>query len=231
MAKLHLRTKSNLLFFLTGALVWALGACSVEPEHGEGSGNFGRGGFSEKVENLDFAAVRAEVLQPKCVQCHSRYENYAAVVAEFDDILDSVTSGRMPKSADRLTVNEITALNTWASNGFPYMVGEEPPEQIALEPYWESISQRIFQPHCTACHSENGEVPWVDFTNYESVVAMKDNLFNMDEPRNSYMIEVILDPEEPMPPLESNVRSLTQDQIRVLLDWIGKGIPEEKEAQ
>ena len=231
MAKLHRRTKSNLLFFLAGALVWALGACSQDPEHGTGSGNFGRGGFSEKITNLDFQSVQTQVLQNKCVQCHARYENYAAVVAEFDDILDSVVTGRMPKDASELTRSEIGILNSWAANGFPYMAGAEPPEQIEMEPYWESISQRVFQPHCTACHSPDGEVPWLDFTNYESVIAKKDELFNIADPRNSYMIEVILDPEEPMPPLESNVRSLSQEQLRVLLDWIGQDLPKEKEAQ
>ena len=225
--KNHQRAKSNLLFFLAGVLVWALGACSTDAEHGDGSGAFGNRGLN-KVVVLDFPSISASILQPQCVKCHARYDDYAAVVAEWDSIIDSITTGRMPKAANRLQPDQIAVLNAWAANGFPYMVGEEPPEQIELAPYWASVSERIFQPHCIACHGPNGEADWIDFTNYESILEKKDEFFNIAEPRNSYMIEVILDPAEPMPPLESNVPSLSQDQIRVLLDWIGQDLPREK---
>ena len=50
-------------------------------------------------------------------------------------------------------------------------------------------------------------------------------MFDFENPEQSYMLEVIQDPLEPMPPLDSGIPQLTEEEIAVLQEWIRLGLP------
>ena len=52
-----------------------------------------------------------------------------------------------------------------------------------------------------------------------------DLLNNFEDVENSYLIEVITDPDEPMPPPYSNIERLNEEEVKTLIDWIKKGLP------
>jgi Planctomycete cytochrome C len=90
---------------------------------------------------------------------------------------------------------------------------------------WNSISAGIFFPRCMPCHNPRGQARFLDLSSRDSVLAARDKLFNFADPEASYLIEVIRDPLEPMPPPTSSLRPLSEDEVLVLIDWIAQGLP------
>lgn len=90
---------------------------------------------------------------------------------------------------------------------------------------WNSISAVIFVPRCIPCHNPRGQARFLDLSTRESVLAASDKIFNFEDPEASYLIEVIRDPLEPMPPPTSSLRQLSEDEVSILIDWIAQGLP------
>ena len=75
-----------------------------------------------------FSSIDANILQPKCYACHGaikadadkRYDSYAAVAGDANDILDKAVSGEMPEAPYlMLTAEEIAAFTQWVNSGKP----------------------------------------------------------------------------------------------------------------
>lgn len=184
------------------------------------------GALNLNQESLTFANIQAEFLQSRCQTCHPNYANHSVVASQIDQIVNSVLSERMPKAGPPLSDEQKNLLQAWAQAGAP--LGQNtttPPPILALQPTWESISTQIIFNKCIACHNPNGQVPFLDFSSRNSMFAKRDQLFDFDHPEESPMIEVILDPLEPMPPLNSGFAPLTSQEIQVLIEWIGLGLP------
>ena len=90
---------------------------------------------------------------------------------------------------------------------------------------WNSILAVIFVPRCIPCHNPRGQARFLDLSTRESVLAARDKIFNFEDPEASYLIEVIRDPLEPMPPPTSSLRQLSEDEVSILIDWIAQGLP------
>ncbi|MCB0366239.1 MAG: hypothetical protein H6624_08090 [Bdellovibrionaceae bacterium] len=185
-------------------------------------------GFDKTTESLDFATTSSEVLDRSCVRCHEHYSDYDSVVRELREIGTSVRAGRMPKDGPALSRRQRELLLSWVDAGGPREVGDLPidiPERN-LQPTWESLSENLFRPHCVVCHNPNGQVKYLDFSSYDSTMSQSKLLFNHPEAEKTYLIQVILDPFEPMPPKNSRVKRLDQEQLSTLLEWIRLGFPE-----
>lgn len=213
---------ANLIKLIILLLPIALIAC--KPQHDEGSDNYN--GSFKASDNPSFEFVRERIFSPQCVKCHAHYSNYSSVLKELVQIKDSVFNGRMPKNASPLNIELKADLLNWIEAGAPFKNDQPPPEADELLPNWISIKENIFLPHCAICHNPNGKVPWVDLTSFEAIQLNKELLFNFQSPINSYIIELILDSNEPMPPPDSNIKRLDQKQIGVLVEWIKNGAPE-----
>jgi len=184
------------------------------------------GGLIINQEELTFANIQREFLQNRCQTCHPNYANHNVVSSQINQIVNSILSDRMPKGGPPLTDEQKNLLQAWAQVGAP--LGQNPtnpPSVIALEPTWASISTNIIFNKCIACHNPNGQVPFLDFSSRNSMFAKRDQLFDFDHPEDSLLIEVILDPLEPMPPLDSGFASLTPQEIKTLIEWIRLGLP------
>lgn len=184
------------------------------------------------LSNIDFATVKSEVFGPKCIQCHKQYDNYANVKSEINDIVDSISNNRMPKNGPPLNQSLKGLLIKWAETGAPeYSDGTSSTPLPPLEANWKSISQNIIIPRCIVCHNPNGQAKFLDLSSRQKIYNQRnrsfdgEKLIDLENPENSYMIQVILDPIEPMPPLESRIPQLKQEEINILKEWFKQGLP------
>lgn len=192
---------------------------------------------SSEVEKLsgDFRSVRASVFAPRCISCHRQYENYDGVWRELAAIRTAVATDRMPKTGGPLSETQKNILAAWIDKGAPNDAGE--PGGVpdpALEPNWISLSSQVIIPKCVVCHNPNGRAKFLDLTSRQVIFAQRDKTFNgspklidFDQPEKSYMIQLVTDPIDPMPPPPpfSNIPPLTAEQVSVLTEWIALGLP------
>ncbi|MAE72971.1 MAG: hypothetical protein CL675_02665 [Bdellovibrionaceae bacterium] len=177
-----------------------------------------------------FEEVSQKVLGPSCVECHSSYSNYRVVRADLNQIMESIREGRMPKRAPALEGASLALLEEWVGNGAPQFTRNDPPSDdapkpVELAPNYQSVALNIFGARCTTCHSPTGRVDFLDFSTRLSVMQNASEMFDFENPEQSYMLEVIQDPLEPMPPLDSGIPQLTEEEIAVLQEWIRLGLP------
>jgi hypothetical protein len=189
------------------------------------------------TSNLDFAAVKSAVFAPRCLACHQQYDTFAGVKNEIASIAAAVSSDRMPKSGGPLDDNLKKILREWIELGAPEIKGAvaAPPTVIALEPNWNSIALNIVNKKCLVCHSPQGQAKFLDLSTRQAFFSGRNRTFgpsgaekkllDFETPEKSYLIDVVEDPVEPMPPTWSNIERLTSQELKVLQDWIGLGLP------
>lgn len=194
-------------------------------------------GENDQVKSLiDFEQIKKSIIDNNCLQCHPGYSNYNTVVVSAQNILDQVATNRMPKNARPLDDELKLLLEEWVNNGAPEFVeidnGEDdtsvpgPMEPVKLEATWESVSQKIIFPKCVSCHNSNGQASFLPLATRQDFFDGRDYLLNnFEDARNSYLIEVITDPEEPMPPVWSPFEQLNEEEVKILIEWIEKGLP------
>jgi mono/diheme cytochrome c family protein len=176
---------------------------------------------------LSFETIKKEVLQENCIGCHSGYENYDNVLTDIEDIKREVIAGSMPKGST-LAQDKKVLLLSWIAGGAQrgvISIQPDPSDTDKLAPNYASINKNILQRSCTVCHNPQGEVPWLDFSSRVSLFSLRDQLFDFDDAPSSYIIEVITDPAEPMPPLDSPFDQLTDEEVEVFTEWIRLGLP------
>ncbi len=208
-------------------------ACGAEHNVGstESDLGLGKGGTT----NLRFSDIKENILKPNgCINCHGQYNNYLSVKSELDRILAEVETNNMPKDRAPLTENEKLALREWINAGAPEDVDQPPPIDI-LEPTWASISDKIIFPKCTQCHNQQGEASFLDLSSRQNIFNVRNRkyfgnngevkLIDFDNPDTSYLIQIIEDPEEPMPPSYTNLGRLSEEEVNVLKQWIILGLP------
>ncbi len=197
------------------------------------------GAGSEAALNLGkgaigFSEVGALIFSPRCVSCHQPYNSYLGVRRELDSIATSVAANRMPKVGGILPDGLKLLLRNWIANGAPEFANQmgTEPEPAILEPNWNSISEEILQSRCLVCHNPNGQAKFLDLSTRQSIFAARNRMYggakrliDFDSPTKSYLLEIVQDPIEPMPPIRSNIRRLNSNEIRVVTEWISFGLP------
>lgn len=96
-----------------------------------------------------------------------------------------------------------------------------------------SIFRNVLQKKCIACHNPIGPARFLDLSSREAIWAARDRdfaggdkLLDLSNPANSYLIKVIRDPVEPMPPKSSSFKAVEEREIEFLEEWIARGLPE-----
>ncbi len=181
---------------------------------------------------VSFESVRTNIFVPHCVSCHSQYSTYSGIKRDISLIEDAVFQNRMPKSAPPLSNELKEILVKWIALGSPNSNDNEDDIE-KLEPKWSSLSKNLFVPRCVICHSPNGQAKFLDLSTKESVYGMRDQIFgsgrkfiNSEVPSESYLIEIVTDDVEPMPPTWSKIPRLTDDEVSKLLKWIELELPD-----
>lgn len=186
-------------------------------------------------EELGYSVVQSKIFSPRCVSCHQQYGSYAGVRRELASISSAVSANRMPKTGGPMSDRLKQLLLDWINAGAPEIAGQIPvQEPVTIQPVWQSISDNIIAPRCLVCHNPNGQAKFLDLSARQAIFSSRNRLFgegkgkklvDLDQPELSYIFDVISDDVEPMPPLWSNIRRLNDEEIRVLKDWIGLGLP------
>lgn len=178
------------------------------------------------LTSLTFEKMNTDIFSSSCVQCHPGYADYNTVFNERDEILAAVLENRMPKNAPALNDGLKSILSAWVRAGAPFGGRGNLPDPIELEANWESLSKRVFFPKCVQCHNPNGQASFLDLSTRQKFFEQRDYLLNnFEDVEQSYLIEILRDPEEPMPPEWSDLDRLSEKEIEVIIQWIKNGLP------
>ena len=143
-------------------------------------------------------------------------------------------TGRMPKGDAPLSADLRGALAGWVAAGAPKSrdVSSPPPPPTELRPNWISISEKIVFPKCVACHNSQGQAKFLDLSDRQLIFNSRDRVFSsgsklidFDSAESSYLIQILKDEIEPMPPVSSRIDRLTDAEIDVIREWIRLGLP------
>lgn len=197
----------------------------------------GRFGSVSPIQGLTFSQIKEQVLEARCTKCHANYNDYNTVKSDLEKIVASVTRRSMPKDGP-MEDEKIGLLLNWAAAGAPLGDDVTPggppnPDLNILAPKYESINRNILAKKCTICHNPQGEVPFIDFSSREALWSNRNlpawdidlKLFDFEEPESSYILAIVRDEFEPMPPRDSGLEPVTDEELKVLKDWIELGLP------
>lgn len=177
------------------------------------------------ASELSFASVKTQIFDVSCLRCHPGYANYNTVKKDINKIVGSVMSNRMPKNAAPVS-NELKALLlAYVEAGAPLGGNENTSPVPVPVTNWSHISETIIFPKCFVCHNPEGEASFVDLSTRQAIFEAREQLVNFENPDESYLLQIVQDEVEPMPPQRSNIERLTQDEIALLREWIRLGLP------
>ncbi len=189
----------------------------------------------QMIESSSYDQVYNAVLRPKCLQCHdSRSPNVASydeVKSKLDKVKEAVFEKHsMPKN-DTLSDDQQMILAAWIVAGGPKeaMNGtiEPTPTPIPLAATFASIKANIFDIKCIKCHTTGGKANDIPFETKQQILDSADNIVVPGDPDNSPLVQVLLsNAHKPMPPTQSSITPLTDEQIKVISDWITNGTPD-----
>lgn len=180
---------------------------------------------------ITFNTVSERVFQPRCISCHSNYANYESVKKEVGAIQSAIEQDRMPKRGPALTSAEKQLIAQWIGLGAPADSTSLPTEPLPLEPDWSSISVNLIFPKCLVCHNPQGQAKFLDLSTRQAFFKNRDvffgemKLLDFEKPSESYIVAIVQDAVEPMPPPISRIPQLTEEEIAVLTKWIELGLP------
>ena len=193
----------------------------------------------EKItSDLDYASIKSSIFTPHCIRCHFQYENYSSVKEDLSKIRSSVLSDRMPRNASPLSSDLKQILIQWIDSGalesanMDLLPKPQPQDENLLVASWASVSKNILVPKCLVCHNPSGEANFLDLSTRQAIFSNRNRTFsgvkllNFDDPDQSYFIQVILDPLEPMPPINRvNISRLNEQEVSTLKEWFRLGMP------
>ncbi len=183
----------------------------------------------QEIKTATFFGVFDQIIVPKCIPCHAstskeiKLSNYDEVVANIDKIRSEVFVLReMPKRpVSPLTTQELKLLRAWILAKTPQ---NGVPNSDLLKPTFESIKKFIFDTRCIKCHS--GEKPKgdVSFESEEKLITnpLKNILGPCDKDSTIYIsLTTGVRGQKQMPPPEKGFARLTEEELAIVLQWIG----------
>jgi uncharacterized membrane protein len=189
---------------------------------------------AEMIANSSFAEVYAKVLQPKCVGCHGSqggvnletFGNARSFLARIR--ASAVMARRMPLApVPPLSEAELLTLAAWVEAGGPELPqnGAPTPNPLPrLEPTYSSIRANILVPKCITCHQPGEDAKNIPLLTRDDLLNSPHEIVLPGNPDESGII-VVTQPgaRDKMPPPESGMSPLTQEEIAVIKDWITNG--------
>ena len=182
------------------------------------------------LSTISYQMVSQNIFSSRCISCHGNsggvnLESYSSVKQHLAAIeATALITKTMPKNGS-LTPSEAALLSAWIRAGAlenPQMpIPEEP-----LEPTFISIKKKIIDKRCIGCHSVGGKASGVPFTSLKEILDSPREIVLPGNPDESGLIIAVerMDNKK-MPPPEIG-KSLTQEEIEVLRQWIEIGAPE-----
>jgi mono/diheme cytochrome c family protein len=202
-------------------------SCGNKTEFKEGSFIPDGGNFAQ--ESVSFSRINSEIMTPHCVKCHPGYSDYRTVASDVKKIVSAVNENRMPKNAPPLDNDLKLLLSVWDAQGTPEgsSSGDDNSDGVeVLAANWSSLSRKVLFPKCVQCHNPNGQAKFLDLSTRQKIFEnRKELLNNFEDVENSFLVEVIKDEDEPMPPTWSGIPRLSDKEIEIIIEWIKLGLP------
>lgn len=176
---------------------------------------------AQPMTSLDFQSVRAAVLTPSCLQCHSSaggnkgglsLETYQQVRAQLNRIYyRSVEKKDMP--AEGLPSFQLELLKNWIESGAPERgLGRGTGRPIQGPLTWLVIKNQVLKSSCLDCHSGENADAGLDFESLETVRGNIEKIFE----------SAIIKQTMPLEPYGA----MTEFEKQALMKWISQGMPE-----
>lgn len=171
---------------------------------------------------ISFSDVQKTLFKPTCMNCHStrfpHFSTYTEVKAALSQIERTVlVEHSMPKDGS-LSGLQLATLQKWIELGAPENAVAPAPGPTSTSPSavtWAAVNSAFVSVSCASCHyAHNPE----GRTNLTDVKTFKASI-------GTIMYVSLVEKESPMPP--ANLPPLTDDQKRVLTEWVIAGQPEE----
>lgn len=181
-----------------------------------------------KISELNYQSIHTQVLEPKCIECHSQkggnegkvnLESYAQVMLNLDEVRTDVEDGSMPKNRAPLSAFQKKLILKWIEIGAPELSLKdwpsangptEPQPQTPTVLDYATVKEKVLDPKCVKCHSESGGNRGdVNLETYAKVIeqiqAVRESVIDGSMPKKG---------------------QLTEAQKNLILSWIDQGAPE-----
>ena len=109
---------------------------------------------------------------------------------------------------------------SYPSSGEAVVVGSQ------LTANYSSIKANIFQAKCLPCHVRGEEAEDIPLDNLDSILSSSRRLVVVGSPSDSKIITAVKRTDsKQMPPPDSGIDRLNQQEMTILEEWIQKGAP------
>lgn len=197
------------------------------------------------TEDIDFAFIKTNILQTKCLTCHSSAIQSGGISLEsFQELTDqelivpfrssssllyqSVAKNLMPKNpVPPLSNQEKDILARWIDFGAPEVKGilPKPDSSKKAEPKFSWIKNNVLDLRCLRCHDSRGGTKVrgaTDFSTHKNLLASEGfelKPVEPGDPENSSLYTAVESGEMPRP----KGNKLPEEQIKAIYDWIKNG--------
>jgi uncharacterized membrane protein len=206
------------------AVFLLLGACNYNKVK---SKPMGAASLSKaQIENPDFETLKAAVIGPKCLSCHSagggnqggtNLESYSAVKSKLNRVLYRALDARDMPPREPLNEMEARILSAWADAGAPEKViggvNDKPGADLERGPTnWAKIRDGIFKVKCLDCHQAPNPEAGLELTDLTVVRANMGKIVD----------RVFIKNDMPLAPYPA----FTPVENRIFTKWLANGTPE-----
>lgn len=187
-------------------------------------------------QTVSYNQVKAEVFQSKCISCHGNsggvnLESYPSAYQQIDKIKKTVFKSKtMPKAPfSALDQKQMEVLMAWIEAGGPEKPigggqGNPDPEPTTIEPNYPSIKKHVLDMKCISCHKAGGQAASIPMVTKEDLTESSLELVVPGDPDESGIM-IVLEPgaRKFMPPVDSGMSPLTEDEKNAIRVWIENG--------
>lgn len=192
----------------------------------------------ELRQTISFAKVKTGVFQGKCISCHGNsggvnLESYQSAFNNLAAIKKSVLKTRtMPKSPfPPLNNRELELITAWVEAGGPEKPiggGDDPTETepTPIEPTFPSIQKHVLQMKCISCHTPGDHAGRIPLVTKRDLLESPLDLVVPGNPDDSGLM-IVLEPgaRKFMPPPESGITPISEEEKNAIRTWIQNGAP------
>lgn len=192
----------------------------------------------ELRQTVSFNQVKSEVFRDKCISCHGNsggvnLESYGAAFQHLKAIEKTVLKTKtMPKAPfSALNKRQLEILTAWIEAGGPEKPigggdGGTDPDPTPVEPTYPSIRKNVLEMKCISCHKPGetaGRIPLV--TKEDLLNSPLDLVVPGDPDESGIMIVLEQGARKFMPPKDSGITPLTEEEKNAIKVWIQNGAP------
>lgn len=187
------------------------------------------------LESVSFNQVKVEVFNNKCISCHGNsgnvnLESHRAAYQHLEGIRKStLVDKKMPKAPyPALTKRELEVLTAWIEAGGPDKPrnGSQAPDvhEEPIQPTYASIKKKVLDMKCISCHSPGGAAARIPLVTKDDLINSPQEIVIPGNPDDSGLT-IVVEPgaRKFMPPEDSGITPLTEEERNAIRIWIENG--------